>query len=281
MAMSLNEVIYFTHELDMLETHLEEHQHFVQKFFIKESPVFWTGVPKPLLFTENQERFKRFNAEPMVIPPEEFNLDIPSKIPERELSIWYDVRRQNRNKSRLYKWDEICRRCDYVLSTDADEVIDSKRAHLLLDLLPSKQWEHIAIQLQQVQFWVNVAGGRKLGLYRVFRSDVPHRPQVKGHSRTATPLIGWHFCNNFLTGEDFRKKAIGITTHLGYAGVDAVPPAEELWKRMNSNMHPFRDRQLDPKAMLGRESLPKFIRENPEKFRWVTGGENGKDQRSP
>ena len=123
---------------------------------------------------------------------------------------------------------------------------------------------------------MNVKGGRSLQLYRVFRNNVPHRGQVKGHPRTATPLIGWHFCNNFLDPEDMRKKALGITTHIGYAGVDAVPPAKELGKRLDRNMHPFRDRQLHPKADLDEESLPKFIRENPERFRWAEGGKDGK-----
>lgn len=275
--MRIHEVIYFTHELDMLEAHLEEHANFVDKFYIKESPVLWTGVEKPLIFSDNLDRFSRFNVEPMLIPKEEFNCEIPATFPEEEHKKWFDVRRSNRQRSRTYRWDDITSGSDYTLSTDADEIIDSRRAKGLLDLLPSREYEHIAIKLTQSQFWVN-ALGKKLAIYRVFRSDVPNRSQVKGFPRTTTPLIGWHFTNCY-DPEGIRTKTMGITTHYGICGVEQVPNVENIAKSLEENKNPFRRRwaggklvkdveEIDKGKKEGLDWAPKFMRENPELFPW-------------
>jgi hypothetical protein len=280
--MLIHEVIYFTHELDLLEAHLEEHQHFVDKFFIKESSVFWTGKKKDLVFSANQERFARFNIELMVIPDEEFDLTIPTSFPEEEFKKWFDVRRNNRVASRFYKWDEIAEGCDYVMSMDCDEIIDSRRVSLLLDVLESKEFEHVAIKLQQSQYWVNTPA-RKLSLYRVFRSDIPYRSQVKGYPRTTTGLLGWHFTNCY-DGEGIQTKATGITTHYGFCGVDNVPTAESIDAALKEGKDPFRvHRRLQGRigeaesldvtiknVTEGLEWAPKYIRENPEKFPFYT-----------
>jgi hypothetical protein len=278
--MKIHEVIYFTHELDLIEAHMEEHQHFVDKFFIKESPCLWTGPAKDLIFCDNRKRFDRFNCEVIVIPTTEFDLSIPASFPEEEFKKWFDIRRNNRVRSRTYKWEEICKGSDYVLSTDADEIIDSRRAHNLLELLPSKEYEHIAVKLQQHQFWVN-APGRKLSIYRVFRSDVPHRSKVKGFPRTTTTTIGWHFTNCY-DPKGINFKARGITTHYGAHGIDNVPSTKQIAKDLKEDMNPFKTRwtrgeltrqpdsakpgRLIPKDQ--RDWAPKFMRENPERFPW-------------
>jgi hypothetical protein len=279
--MKLHEVIYFTHELDLLEAHLEEHQHFVDKFFIKESSVFWTGKKKDLVFSANQERFARFNIELIIIPDEEFDLSIPTSFPKEEFKKWFDVRRNNRIVSRHYKWDTIAEGCDYVLSMDVDEIIDSRRADKLLSVLESKEYEHVGIKIQQSQYWVNVPA-RKLSLYRVFRSDIPYRDQVKGHPRTITDTLGWHFTNCY-DAEGIRTKAIGITTHYGICGVDKVPDASDIHDALERGKDPFRTRwtkgQLQEfdvvkglyvedrvQSTTDLEWAPKYIRENPERF---------------
>jgi hypothetical protein len=278
--MKLHEVIYFTHELDLLEAHLEEHQHFVDKFFIKESSVLWSGKKKDLIFSANQERFKRFNIELMIIPEEEFDLSIPVSFPEEEHKKWFDVRRNNRIASRFYRWADIAEGCDYVLSMDVDEIIDSRRADRLLSVLESKEYEHVAIKIKESEYWVNVPRG-SLTLYRVFRSDIPYRNQVKHRPRTTTEMLGWHFTNCY-DAEGIRTKALGITTHYGICGVDKVPSADEIRISLEQRKAPFKTRwvkgkleQCDaatPEMFAGTQSAtdlewaPKYIRENPERF---------------
>ena len=151
----IHEVIYFSHELDMLECHLEEHQSFVDKFFIKESPVWWSGGEKPLVFDQNKERFSRFNIEHIVMPASEFDLSIPTQFPKEEFKKWFDVRRSNRQQSRYYRWDDIQKGAAFVISMDTDEILDTRRVKPFLDLVAAGEHEHIMFRVAQHQFWVN------------------------------------------------------------------------------------------------------------------------------
>jgi hypothetical protein len=279
--MVIHEVIYFSHELDMLEAHLEEHQHFVDKFFLKESPVWWSGLEKPLIFDKNRARFSRFNIEYMMIPSNYFDLSIPRSFPKEEFKKWFDVRRNNRHLSRVYRWEDISKGSDYVMSMDCDEIIDSRRYKHLTKHMKSKQYEHLTIKIQQSQYWVNCPG-RKLDLYRVFRGDIPYRATVKHRPRWGSEVcIGWHFTNCY-SPEEIRMKATGITTHYGICGVDNVPSTDEIEKSLKTGHDPFLTRWSQGKLVernglvspsrvsskVDRDWAPKFIRENPDKFPW-------------
>ena len=77
----ITEAISMCNELDLLEAHLEESQHWADRIVIIESPVTFTSIPKPMYFDENRERFKRFNVEHLVTPPEIFE-KIPYSYPK-------------------------------------------------------------------------------------------------------------------------------------------------------------------------------------------------------
>lgn len=272
--MKIHEMICFTHELDMLEAHMEEHQHFVDKFFIKESPFFWVGDEKPLIFTENQERFSRFNYEIIVIPESFLDLSTPRSYPQEEKKKWYDVHRYNIGKSREYKWDEIAAECDYVLYADVDEIIDSNRAHHLLDILETQEYQAVLTRLKQHSFWVNMPDGKTWDLYRVFRKDSPIIGYPKVYHRTITPTIGWHFTNCY-TPEGIHEKWKGIRTLYGHQAKDVQTP-EHVATRIANGDHPFFDvedlriaREENVKRVLpGTDWAPKFMRENPHLFPW-------------
>ncbi|MCL7038406.1 hypothetical protein MKW94_021261 [Papaver nudicaule] len=52
------DAIIFSHELDLLEIRWKELYPYVTKFVILESNTTFTGMPKPLFFAENLDRFK-------------------------------------------------------------------------------------------------------------------------------------------------------------------------------------------------------------------------------
>ncbi len=280
--MRIHEVIYFTHELDMLEAHLEEHQHFVDKFFIKESACLWSGPSKKLHFDENRDRFSRFNIEPMVIPNSEFDLNIPAQFSKKQFKHYHDIRRDNRTKSRTYRWDDIRRGCDWVMSMDCDEIIDSRQKDRFLSGLTS-EYEHVSVPLVQYQYYINMKG-HGLNLWRVFRSDVPHRMNVKGRPRRSIEVrIGGHYTNCYLSGEEIRTKALGILTHYGYSGVSEVPSAEDIELSLKARVNPFCTYWTDGEisgTLGGRDTIhlllgeitpdldhaPKFMRDNPNLF---------------
>jgi hypothetical protein len=275
--MKIHEVIYFTHELDMLEAHLEEHSEFVDKFIVKESPCLWSGPEKPLFFQENKSRFDKYNIEHIIIPPSEFDLSIPAKIPENEFKKWFDVRRHNRTLSRLYKWDEITKGADWLFSMDCDEIVSRHKFPALIEFLAqNKDSEHVSIRLVQHQFWINVTG-KKLDLWRIFRGDIPYRGGVRGYPRISMKeKIGWHFTNCY-SAEDLRLKALGICTHYGYRGVDDVPSVVHIQSKLDEGLNPFvvadgmnpgQRQGILPsyKILDGLDWAPKFMQENPERF---------------
>lgn len=278
--MRITEAINFSHELSILEAHLEEHSSFIDRFIIKESPVLFTGTKHPLLFQENKERFSRFSCEHIIVPSEEYT-PLPSKIEEKDFNYWFNVRRQNRVKSKSYGWEDIRKDCDYVISSDADEIISSARVEILLDLLKNKEYEHVSIRVRQAQFWVNFKG-KKRNIYRIHRGDLPFRYSYKGRHRTLTPNIGWHFSNCFKKAEDLRTKAIGISTHYGYDNLEEIPTAEDIESLLSLRKNPFlykrKGRDLVtqhktteiPLKIASKETLPKFIQENQEQFRWLS-----------
>ncbi|KAI3868193.1 hypothetical protein MKX03_004103 [Papaver bracteatum] len=52
------DAVIFSHELDLLELRWHELDPYITKFIILESNTTFTGIPKPLFFTQNLERFE-------------------------------------------------------------------------------------------------------------------------------------------------------------------------------------------------------------------------------
>ncbi|KAI3866243.1 hypothetical protein MKX03_000071 [Papaver bracteatum] len=52
------DAVIFSHELDLLELRWNELDPYITKFIILESNTTFTGIPKPLFFTQNLERFE-------------------------------------------------------------------------------------------------------------------------------------------------------------------------------------------------------------------------------
>ncbi|KAI3980305.1 hypothetical protein MKX01_001376 [Papaver californicum] len=52
------DAVIFSHELDLLELRWQELNPYITKFVILESNTTFTGIPKPLFFAQNLERFK-------------------------------------------------------------------------------------------------------------------------------------------------------------------------------------------------------------------------------
>lgn len=56
----------FFNELDLLEIRLNAMASYVERFILCECPVTFTGIPKPLHFEENKDRFKDFNITHLI-----------------------------------------------------------------------------------------------------------------------------------------------------------------------------------------------------------------------
>lgn len=267
--MKIVEMIYFTHELDMLEAHLEEHSQFVDKFVVKESPILWSGKPHPLVCTENADRFKRFNMEIIVIPPEEYEYVAPSFPPE-EHKKWFDARRNNRNKAKTYKWEEIGKGFDWIFSFDCDEIISGEQWYKIEEILTNRPDLELAnITLRQFNQWMNNRQKKRL-LYRIFNAKGPFIGNPRTHRRTPIGTVGWHFTNMF-DAAGYKTKLEGICTHLGFNGYEKTPSVDDIDSLLENKKMVLSKK--DPVHVIPKEKIikrfPKYIQRHPERFPWL------------
>ena len=265
----ITEAISMCNELDLLEAHLEESQHWADRIVIIESPVTFTSIPKPMYFDENRERFKRFNVEHLVTPPEIFE-KIPYSYTKEEERQWFKARRNNRNLNRQFHWDELRKDTDYVYLNDVDEFISRDGWKHLNALLKPNYYHYIAITLQRYDYFVNAKCSVQ-EQYRITRTDKTIFNMVRGTPRTATPNIGWHF-TNCMNAVNIQRKIYGICCHIGMSP-EEVPSVEEIQKRLDAGIEPATGVNLYAEVLefLSKEDLswaPKFMQDNIEMFPW-------------
>ena len=263
----ITEAISMCNELDLLEAHLEESQHWADRIVIIESPVTFTSLPKPLYFDENRERFKRFNVEHLVTPPEVFE-EIPFSYPEAEKDWWFKVRQSNRNWNRQYHWDNLRKDTDYVYLNDVDEFISRDKWKHLDALLRPKYYDYLAVTTRRFDFFVNALGPMQ-EQYRITKADKPIFNMVRGTPRATTPNLGWHFTSCFSAAE-IQKKLDGICCHIGASPAE-VPTIEEIQRSLDAGVEPITGSPLlgDVTEFLSKDDLswaPQFIQDNIELF---------------
>jgi beta-1,4-mannosyl-glycoprotein beta-1,4-N-acetylglucosaminyltransferase len=108
--MAIYDVFPFFNELDILEIRLNSLEEIVDYFFITEATTTFSGNPKPLILSENLEKFEKFKHK-MIIQTVN---DIPNLSPfERD---WYQ---RNEAKSLL---SGMLADSDFILYGDVDEI---------------------------------------------------------------------------------------------------------------------------------------------------------------
>lgn len=265
----ITEVISMYNELDLLEAHLEESQHWADRIVIIESPVTFTSIPKPMYFDDNRERFKRFNVEHLITPPDVFEA-IPYSYPKEEQEKWFKVRRNNRTINRQFHWDELRKHTDYVYLNDVDEFISRDRWKYLDALLKPNYYHHVAVVTRRYDYFVNAFGPIQ-EQYRITRSDRPVFSMIRGTPRTSTPDLGWHFTSCFNAAE-VQKKLHGIACHIGVSPSE-IPNVEDIQYDMDNGIEPVTGLPLlgDVTELLPKYDLswaPQFMQDNIEMFPW-------------
>lgn len=106
----------FFNELDLLEIRLNELNPVVDKFVLVEATRTFQKEPKPLYYSENKERFKKFSDKIIHIVVDKYpGFFHKFRIP----TAWdYDVYQKNQIESGL----TVCRPEDVVIISDLDEI---------------------------------------------------------------------------------------------------------------------------------------------------------------
>ena len=110
----------FFNEFDLLEIRLNELDGVVDYFVLCESNVTHNGIPKPMYFKENEERFSKFKDKIIYLPmivPEGTNVDHPQK-------------------SYVMNALKNCKDSDIIIYSDLDEIPKSSKFDEAISKLP-------------------------------------------------------------------------------------------------------------------------------------------------
>jgi len=128
----------FFNELDLLEIRLNELRDVVDVFVITESPLTFTGQPKPLFFQDNRDRFGGFN---IVYAP--FNDAAEYQMMERE--------RRQKQYNLDYAFDNVFEPGDVIVYGDCDEI---PRASVISEVL-KQEWKSVGLMLTLFYYYLN------------------------------------------------------------------------------------------------------------------------------
>jgi hypothetical protein len=267
----VTEVINFMHELDLLEAHLDEHQHFIDRIVIVETPQTYSGMNKPLYFEDNKEMFSRFNIEHEVLP-DNLHVSIPSSYGEEDRKQWFDERRNNRERQQKYIFNKYKKDCDYVCNTDVDEIW-SRDCWWKIESCMEKDWCYIIPAVKRFFYFMDYGAGSSNN-WRITRSDMETHVRQKGMPRGATTRVGWHFTSCYNDPIDMWMKGVGLAQSVGCLGWANVPTPLMCKEMMENNVLPFVNQRLDDgvREIMPKDDLswlPPFMAANPELWAWL------------
>jgi beta-1,4-mannosyl-glycoprotein beta-1,4-N-acetylglucosaminyltransferase len=268
--MRVVEVISMFQEVDLLEAHLTESQHWADQIYVIESPMTFSGQPKRMYFEENKKRFSRFNVEHLVTPPDVFTA-IPSVYPPEEATHWYRERRKNRNKNRQYHWDFIRKSADYAYMNDVDEFVSGLHWPIVQETLDECPL-YVSVRTRRFNNWINCLGSSQTQ-WRITRCDQESFEVRKGTFRKEIRQeAGWHFTNCFSTADQWLKN-LGICNHMNVPASE-IPTKEEIQVRLAGLRDPFHGgclqrgiQEIMPKDDLS--WLPVWMQVNRHLFPWL------------
>lgn len=262
--MDITQVVYFNHEMDLLEANIVEAQEYAQRIIVKEAARDWNGNPKPLHATENWDRYKKYSkAEVMIIPDECY----PKATDRTE-------QRVNETITRTYGWKDVSRGAQYVVSCDVDEIIDSRKWDMIEHHLRPGKLLHLGICYDVFNWHMNFQRPSPNKLYRIFKTGEPEMCVIpKGrvrHQMAPEEIIGWHFstCYDY---PGWEKKYTSMPYLYGLdpevlAKVDwdqhraegRVPYSNGTSRRIKGETH----------SKISLDYYPKFVRDHHYLFPW-------------
>jgi hypothetical protein len=250
------DVFVFNNELRLLELKLHEMADWVEAFVLVEARQTFTGVPKPLVFEQNRDRFASFASKIVHVVVDDF--------PPHVRHPW--AREFYQRDMGVTGLDGRCGPDDLVIISDTDEVA-SREAVL------GFEGDHAALGMERLRYFMNYRQAlasdalkpyaalwrarylRSLGLAYARTLIASHK-----HSRHI-PSGGWHFTSIADASGIVRK--LNNSSHQEHAGAQEEAVAGMLAKIRSGVMEPGWERvELD-------ERFPPYLRAHPEPFRDV------------
>ncbi|KAJ4980241.1 hypothetical protein NE237_031078 [Protea cynaroides] len=192
------DAIIFSNELDLLEIRWHELMPYVSKFVILESKTTFTGIPKPLFFTENRPRFGF--AEGKIV-----HGVFPGKIAKPgSHENPFNLESQQRGSMNVLIRQAGISNGDILIMSDTDEIPSMNTMKLLqwCDGIPPKMHLELRHYMYSFEFPVDFSSWRAtINIYDPWTNY--------GHFRRSNLILsdaGWHCSFCFRHIEEFMFK---------------------------------------------------------------------------
>ena len=244
----------FYDELDLLELRLNHLNSIVDRFVIVESTKTFSMKNKTLFFSENRERFTKFNEKIILVVVDDFSSS----------NAWENEALQ---RNRILEGLRDCEDNDLIIISDCDEIPRVESIQKFVD-------GYNLIGLQQTTYYYRFNGktniswcGSKLLRYRMLRETTPQQVRDKFCGALDTLMIrdgGWHF--SFLGSPErimqkiqaFSHQELNTSEYADRTKIEQrMSEARDLFDRSENVI---RYESLD-------ESYPAYLLENFSRFR--------------
>lgn len=246
--MAIIDLFYFNNELDVLEIRLNILDKYVDKFVIVEARETFSGVPKPLYYLENKERFAQWNHK--IIhhiaeeTPELRKQALLSPNTGKGEHYWV---REFIQKESAKKAIEFCDDTDLVFISDVDEIWNPSVFLNDLDkdtIYKPKQLPYLYFLNQRTdENWLGWTGTVFTAYKNIKNECINHLRTDSMTTYTVLERGGWHF--NSIGGKEKKREAFK----------HPVYEEEQEWKRREVNPHK------------DESDLPDYIINNKEKWK--------------
>lgn len=240
----------FFNELDLLELRLSILDKYVDRFIIVESYETFTGLPKPLVYAENKERFAKWNDKIIhIVAP---NIEIKEVAFERHW-LCYELIEQE-----LLKYNDE----DIAFCSDLDEIWNPDILTKIDDQIHSLAQFNYSyyLNMRSSEQWVGTIASKIKNIFVGYNK----------WGRTAKPNIlpngGWHLTN--MGGVEQLIKKVQAYDH--------GPEINQEWFKANiegliENGRDYLARDFDYegkpfKFWLEEENWPEYLKNNKEKY---------------
>ena len=241
----------FSNEVDLLEARLTELYDHVYRFVLSESPVSYTGLPKPLYYQENKERFTPWKDKIIAVTAD---VSAATSTPEREY-----IQRQS-----IWRGLDDYETGDILITGDADEIIHPDTLQVTKKIKIMHRHHPLAVNLFDSTPWGGYSPHCGPG-----RPDMMELRQ-RLHSRLIKTVLGngWHF--SWLGGPEAMKAK--VQTLLEYEMIPRIfADAESYYRnRINpgSGDHDLKLVDID-------ETYPKYMQDRKGPAFWYWPGPEG------
>ena len=262
---------YFNEE-DLLDLKLHELSHVVDYFVLVEATTTHSGLPKRLHYLENKSRFDEFwnkiihiVVTDMPVEPHEIQAAI-SPQDRHWLDTGYQLGdnwvRERYQRNQIMRGLTSCKPDDVIIIEDADEIvrpsvlenIESKIVDGSNAVEQTLNTYYMNWQCTNMPWW-----GSKILRYRC----ISNPSEDRFHTPASQYIYngGWHF--GFLGGAEAIENKITSYAHQEFAISDVFNNIEARL----ANRKDVLGRLYEYKVIPIDDKMPKYVLENPEKFR--------------